>query len=341
MTTAERLQQFYDFDDDILESVSQVAHDQRNKSFAQLADQYKVAGGPRWTYPFYDERAVDYYYFGPRRGELAGGDPTTVRLYHAPMATPADTNMAMRAIRLYAADPSVPLMVVGNPAAVGLRKNRIRRQELKTVWQGNLTPLAEPVIEHLASCGVSSADFIGYSYGAEISPIEAATAKKYGITAKRGVWLEPSAVISRTLLQLGAAFAGTGGQKLTDAVARVESQALYEARQQADVGLRRWGLGLLRASNLAIAHAITTSSFVGRAERALFAQPDLQVTVGWGDRSELAEPTEMLRIVQQLRDHNAPRVGSIVLRGMNHAGGDDIDLHTAMVLQGLRTQPKS
>lgn len=332
MSTSERLQQFYDFDQDILARVEQVAHDQRQKSFAQLADQYGIAKGAQWTYPFFDERAVDFYYFKPKQDF----DETKLRVYRAPMANPADTNMAMRAIRLFAADPSEPLMVLGNPAAIGLRKHRILRQNLKTVWNGDLAPAVEPAVEYIQHLGVKRADFIGYSYGAEASPVEAAVAKSRDIVAERGVWIEPAAVVQRSLVRLALSFGSTGGDKLKDAVERTGSEALNEARDIANVGMVRWGLGMLRASNLAIAHSMTMPRFVVRAEQALAAQPTLKATVGWGEQSELAVDENMQQVIERLEDHYAARVGHMALRGMNHAGGDDIDLHAAMVLQGLR-----
>ncbi len=46
MSTAERLSRFYDFDSEILASIEDVAAEQNQHTFRELADRYGIAGGP-------------------------------------------------------------------------------------------------------------------------------------------------------------------------------------------------------------------------------------------------------------------------------------------------------
>lgn len=97
--------------------------------------------------------------------------------------------------------------------------------------------------------------------------------------------------------------------------------------------------GLFRASNAAIGNALAHDGFATRVRDALSTHPELKVTVAWGTVSELVPNDTVEDALDSLRNLD-PQIGSRVsrmaLEGMHHAGADDIDLHVAMVSQGLK-----
>lgn len=334
--TIERLKNYGLFDEAIVEQIGRVAADQNSRSFRELADNFGVADGPSQARPFGDDRLLEFYKIGNQNP--TGGDPTRTRVYFAPMATPADQNMAVRAFRFYAVDPSIPLMVVGSPAAVGRPANKLSIRGARIVKNGNMAPLVAPTLRYLESTSNTNCDFIGYSYGADAAAAASVTAKDYGITANHGVWMEPASVKIRTILELGRAFV-RAGQLLEGCVNATGSPVLDEARREADVGMMRYVGGMLRLSNIAVAYALAKSSFAERAQTALQSQSNLQTTLVWGNQSELSDDAEMWDIASHLRsEFGRSRVRSLRVPGMHHVGGDDIDLHAALVLQSLADQ---
>jgi hypothetical protein len=241
----------------------------------------------------------------------------------------------MRAMRLFAADPSERLMVVGSPACLGNNANMLRIGDMLGVARGNLRHVVGPALRQLQHDKVRSVATLGYSYGAETAATAASEAGGFEMAAHHGVWVEPPAVANRTFTQLLGDFVRSG-KELDNYVAAAHSRPLNEARKLANKGFLRYAGGMVRLSNVAIAATLKTDSFEGRARAALRTQPGLSVTVGWGTSSEIVNNERMEQLVETLRDEYPLRVGALAVRGMHHAGGDDIDLHAAIMLQGLR-----
>jgi hypothetical protein len=183
---------------------------------------------------------------------------------------------------------------------------------------------------------ITRTDDIGYSYGAEKAATAAECAFDYDIEAERGIWMEPVAVAQRGLLRLLKDFQ-SAGVALDDYVQGTDSEPYLAARQEAASGrmpFARYIGGLLRASNIAIAHALSTDSFGVRADAALLAQANMQANIIWGTDSELSLNMPMLNTTKDLqKNHSEQRVHGRPVVGMRHAGGDDIDLHAALVLE--------
>jgi hypothetical protein len=333
MTTSERLTAYHVFDEVVVERVAQVAHGQNAKTFDELAAQYGIEDGPQQFAVPGQRSPFEYLRFEPA-GDY---DETKARLLLTPMSIPADQNMAMRGMRLFAANPSAPLIVAGAPAAIGNRANRPNFSELPGVWQGDLRALARLALCYmLAEERASRLETIGYSYGADVAASVTAEAAHFEFGVDRAVLMESAATANRGLLKLGQAFQSSEAplQGYVDATA---SEPLFEARRRSDVGMARYMGGLMRLSNIAIAHALSSNTFPDRVDAALRVQEDLHVSVAWGDKSELADGESLTAAVADLRQrHGNERVSSLVVPGMHHAGGDDIDLHAALVLQSLR-----
>lgn len=332
MTTAERVSTYYPFDGDILEIVSETADRQNKLGYTALAGEYGITYKSEPIENEYGRQLLSYLRITPKEDY----DERKVRVYHAPMGIPADENMAMRAIRLFGADSSEQLMVIGNPAAIGRKENLLPRKALLKVWRGDLKPAVAPLLQYLNSENISEVVDLGYSYGADKAVTSSEAAASYDIESTQGVYIEPAAVISRSLARLLADFKSTEPE-LARYIAQTASPALEEARALADTGFTRYVGGLLRMGNIAIAHALTKPFFETRLRRALEAQPNLRTVVAWGSESELTptQPVEDSTLITRLM-YGRDSVKPMELKGMHHAGGDDIDLHAAIILQGLK-----
>ena len=331
MNVVNRLENLYPFDEAVVQDVELAAALQNQRTFPELADMYNLADGPSTTVIPGMAGLYQYWHLKPT-GDY---DETAVRVYMAPMATPTDQNLAMRTMRLFAADPSLPLFVAGAPAAVGNRNNRISPSNLPTVWRGNLQPAVAPTLHFLRSSGVQTADFIGHSYGAATAAAASAGAAEYGVTVAHGVYMEPAGVVSRGLFRLLGDFKRSEA-KLQHNVEASASEPFLEARKLADTGFTRYVGGLLRLSNVAIAHAQTMPLFVPDVRTALDEQIHMHATLAWGGKSEITPTPAMERGVKYLGNMFPGQVSRMMVPEMYHAGGDDIDLHAAMVLQALR-----
>lgn len=334
MNTAERLKQYYNFDDDVLARVSDAANHQNRHKFDKLYSSYMVRRETPFRREDEDRRQLEYLSIYP----FTDYDETAMRVYFAPMATPADENMAMRAMRLFEANKDLPLLVVGSPALIGNRANRILMKDAPQIWRGDLRPVIEPTLRMLEEERVTKLDVMGYSYGAEAAMAAASDALEHGIVVEHVVSAEPIAIAKRGLVQLVKDFARSGAP-LDDYVKATDSTALLEARAHADKGFARYAGGMLRLSNIAIAHALAQDGFLQRCEDALLQQPRMESTIAWGSASELTTTEAMSKIVLSLTaDYGSKRVSGMNLTGMHHAGGDDIDLHAAIMTQGLASR---
>lgn len=339
MTTETRLRQYKAFDDDIIERVADVAAEQNTHSFAELADRYSVADGPESIRAqHYGSRRFELLHFKPK-GDY---DETRARILAPPLALPVDPSLTMRALRLFAADPSEQLFVLGAPTHVGNRSNLPDPCDVTGIWRGDFSPLAMPLIMHLKGHrqrkAINSIDTLGFSYGADLAVGLSETAASYGIETQRNVWAEPAGARVRELrkikadTQVLAQYRTHFDRYVRDA----DSRPLNEALEESKVSPLRYAAGLARLSNLAILRAISRGEFADRAERALRVNPDSRATIAWGSASEFVEDATMESIVQGLGKATAMRTGKLVLESMHHAGANDIDLHAALMLQGLR-----
>ena len=64
----------------------------------------------------------------------------------------------------------------------------------------------------------------------------------------------------------------------------------------------------------------------------------MRSTIIWGSESELSEPSKLSTVSDRLQEKYKTRVSSIEMPGQKHAMGDDLYLHTAMVLQALKSK---
>ena len=332
----EKLRGFYHFDESVLDSVSEAALWQDGRSFAKLADYYGIADGPEVVPADKTHKAFQVLTIKPRHDY----DAAQARVYHLPMSMPIDPSMTMRCLRLFEADSSRQMVMVGNPSAAGQRYGKLHVKDMPAVWRGDLAPVVDPFLSYLGKNGISETEELGFSYGADTAAVSSARAEAHDIQVSQGVYMESAAAVGRGPGLIGGVRLGidfmSAGAELENYVASCNSLPLNEARELSDVGLPRYMLGLARLSNLAIGNALAHNGFEARAREALVAQPDMRASIVWGTASELAREDDMIRIVGDLRsEFGQERVESMAIEGMHHAGGDQIDLHAAIALQAL------
>jgi hypothetical protein len=329
MSTRERLREYKVFGEPTIDAVDR-AQWQDEYGFRELADWYGVAGGPSRRRDERTGRPVEYLHIMPN----VEHDPSRARVLHSGMATQLTEVSAMKAMRLFEADPGTQLIMFGNPGGIGRPAGKVALHELRRVWHGDFSPLNEPGVRLLGKLGVHTAEQIGYSYGADKAANATVVCAAHGIDVPKQVLLDPASTVDRGLRRLFNAFQ-SGGASL-DRYAGTAGPPMLEARTLAQTSFLSRRSGLLRATNIAIAHTLATPTFSNRVSAAMAAQPTLRSVIAWGDQSELADNGALTAVTQDLRaKYGRDRIDSFVIPGMHHAGGEDIDLHTAMVLEGL------
>src|SRR5438045_4908780 len=107
MSTAERLQSYYDFSEGTIEAVEKAAALQNPLSFDELAKKYEIQDGPQLIKPS-GHKEIDILWLKPDEDY----DETQSRVYHLPMGNALSESMIMRGLRLFETDKSKPLMLV-------------------------------------------------------------------------------------------------------------------------------------------------------------------------------------------------------------------------------------
>ena len=327
MSEQVRLNEYYpDFDEYVVNRVAEVAQQQRSSSWGKMKsalpdNKVFIAG----------DSAIELMDIVPNEY-----DETWV--YHLPMGNPLADHMQLRVATLAAARPDKRIIAIGNPSGPKQGIGKLPLSSIHTVWRDNLRPAIDPALRYLYSQHIDEATHIGFSYGAEKAAAATRYANLYDQSVPHGLFMEPVALKRRSMLGLLRDFnrtAAAAGIYINSAA----SPAAVEANQCAaekSHGMTGYVLGLLRLSNLAIAHALTNDGFEERVDNALANQAHMEAHLVWGSESELAIPGLMVNLTKRLQAKFAPgRVSAMELTGQKHAMGEDVFLHTAMVLQNL------
>jgi pimeloyl-ACP methyl ester carboxylesterase len=334
MTTGERLAQYYDFSTETVDRVSEAADWQNQHTFSYLSRAYQLDESLETIKPQAGDKPLEVVTFKPRQSF----DPTHMRVYHLPMGNALSPNMIMNGMRLFEADPTEQLMLVGNPSRPGSNAGRIGlKAAVHVARHKDLSPVNMTLLHHLQQLDITSVDHIGYSYGADKAAAAAATSAQAGQQVRHGVFVEPVAIADRSMPRLARRF-GYSARAISRYVNQANSEPYQAVRdQESRWSFLSYSLGLARTTNVAVALALGKATFAERVEEALESQSDMKVAVGWGTASELTLDEPMQRISGELRQSfGNERVRALRLQGMRHAGGNDIDLHAAIILEGLR-----
>ena len=328
MKTSDRLQDYYPFPADIVERVSEVADYQAAMDYRDFFNGLGVPDVIKYDPKF--SSSIDVLDIRPKRGHY--GSQTQV--LHLPHGNGLDPNMVYHAATIFAADPSVRTIAVGNPSRPGIKGGRLNHDERKIVASGNLRPTVEGVLDYLETNKIAEATHIGWSYGADKAVAAAKYAEKFDQKVVQTISIEPAAIAARGLVRLSRQFLKTG-KYLQNYVEATELKAFMAARKNS-VGLAAYGLALLRPTNFAIACALAKDGFEGHANEALLKQPEMKLDMVWGKESELATHGLMYAITMRLADkYNVDpnfRVGGTWLKSQYHNWTNDIHLLTATII---------
>ncbi len=322
-----RLKEYYPgFDQKVVDTVADVAQQQRSSSWEQIKSEL-----PDNTVFSTEDSSIELLDIVPK-------DYDETWVYHLPMGNPLADHMQLRVATLAAAKTDKRIIAIGNPSGPSQGVGKLPAASLRTVWSGNLRPTIDPVMRYLGSQQIEQATHIGFSYGAEKAATASQYAEKYDQHVPSGLFMEPVAIKQRGLLELGRDFNSTAAA-LEGYVKASASGPVEEAGKRAaekSHGLVGYGLGLLRMSNIAIAHALTKEGFENRVDNGLTSQAEMRAHLVWGTESELATHGLMIELAGRLQSKfGVGRVSTMEMVGQKHAMGDDVFLHTAMVLQNL------
>lgn len=329
MADINRLRKFYPFDHDLtLEPIAEAAKRQNKLSFIDLADRYDVDNASVRT--SVGGKAIEYLHL--RQTAEPANDSTY--LLFAPMGNGAlNQNIIMRALRLYEAARPAHLIVAAGPAHLRNKANLLGRAERKQVARGDLTPTVTPILRELGRLGLNNIDALGYSLGASMAQAAAIAAPDRDISVGRGVWAESTNIKKRRLPKLAKDFFGAG-YEFKEYVKACDSPPLVEAHELAEDTFNYF-LGLARPSNVAIAKALSRPTYGPQLVELLDKRPQLDVTTVIAGDSNISGYA-VLGNIPLVQGREIGLNGHLmVLCAATHSAADDIDLHAAMMIEGL------
>lgn len=256
--------------------------------------------------------------------EFGGRDAESSVVYHLPMGNDLDENQIYTIGTIAAANPTVRFVAMGNPSGYDWEHGGVALSKLRKLAAGDFNPLLEPVYKWAKDMKADELSHVGYSFGADLASQAAASGEH---AVKTLVAIEP-VVGQRRLISLGRDFMKTADvlQPYVDAV----QLPSYEAARRMSVSDAAFALGLLRATNVAIAMGLAKGLFPHRLTEARTKRyPDMSATVAWGSESELTDIERFPTGVEQWR-----------LKEQRHALGNDIHLQAAIVREALSRAAK-
>ena len=340
MNLQKQLENYHAFDEQVIEAVVRSAYDQDHEriSFGALAARYGIANEPDIIPGTDEHNAFQVLRIIPNRNTFSENE---ARVYWPGMATPIDPNLIVRGLRLAAADPTKQLILTGNPSSLSSPYNKLGATARREVARGNLSPAVEPVLRYLGKLGITDVEHIGYSLGADKAAVASACSGAFDMCVRNGVFIESITTERRSLLSLATRFAKTTST-LEANVKASNSDVLLEARQLSNQGFIRYTLGYFDPTNVAIVRCLTGQGFVHRMLDALRLQTELRAVIACGTASELTPYAVMQRIADELKHSEfGQRVSTLLIEGMNHNSCENINLHAAIVLQGIRQAEQS
>jgi pimeloyl-ACP methyl ester carboxylesterase len=325
-TLDERLTSYYDFSPHVITAVARMAALHNSSSYRELADMYGVADGPQMITPNGSGSPLEILEFTPK----IDYDPTFARVYHLSMGNHIMPNLAYYAMCQFGADQSTPLKIIGNPSGPGHNGGTVsKRDALMMMRRHTLAPAVTASLRYLEERNIQDSIQIGYSYGADKAAATAALAPEFGVSVQHLITEEPASMRKQPLIALGARFGLTGrvlARYTEQAGSPTQQEALQIAAEHST--MLEYVRGLGRLSNVAIATVLAHGGFEERVRQAQEAHDDMKTTVAWGSSSELVPDG----LAQQISDRLGAK--AIRLKGMHHAGADDPELSTAIMLEG-------
>jgi len=261
-------------------------------------------------------------------------DEHYARVVHAPIFLGPDANARVRTIWLATAEPNTKLFFTASPTTITSPYNKLNHEGRIRVARGNTEPLVTPLLRYLEREKITTVEQIGYSFGGLTAATGSRLSPEYGITTVEGIFAEPAAVAMYGLLKLARNFNGTA-KPFDEYVQATQSKALHEAKDVSRRNKIHYLLGFFGLTNMAIARCLAQPIFEDQVIGALQKNKDMYAAIAHGTKSELSTTEEMqavLKRIEGIADVGA-RVVGITMNGMYHSGGEDLNLHLALLLQ--------
>jgi len=250
---------------------------------------------------------------------------------HLPMGNSLDPNQLYQVATIAAANPAYRVIAFGNPSG---KPYHYREQNLSVRKLWNIAfssrrhALVAAELEYLASQEVTSAYYVGYSYGA----LKALIASQYSQGEQKGLILIDPVAHPRGLRQLFRDF-NTSFKPMGEYVNRTQVQTFFDARHDA-VKLVDYSAGLTRPINIAIGLMLARTDLAPLIDEVLKKKPNLELAVAWGSKSELGNDAHMKVTMHRLA-HEYASVRTLRLEGDTHPFANDIHLHAAIIREAL------
>jgi hypothetical protein len=338
--TAERIARNYDFSEDVIARVSETAEWQNRYDFETLVAKYHLENGPQIIHPAGALNPVEILEFVPSNLER----PERARVIHTAFGSSITPQTTLRAMRLFGADPSERLIVMGGASAPGRKVSKLTWDQAGYVaYKNDLRPVVEPILMYLSGLRVSETSHGGYSAGARKGLDAIFYSELYDQHVTRGVLVEPADLVRRSMYRLTRTFISTLEHQ-SEYIEQSDCPANIKTWQQdgrfpelkAKIEFGKYCAKLLRLSNLAVATCLKQDGFSGRLTEVMAGQPELEMLLGWGTTSEITDGNAMRAIVD---DDKTGRVHAMELENMYHAAIEDLDLFAAQMLQGFLLSP--
>jgi hypothetical protein len=266
-------------------------------------------------------------------------DTHQARMFYSGHANPLDPNSVYAAATVFAADPTVQMIIVTSPAGFRSAVTPVPARQLRKLAAGDLRALVQADIEHLMSLNITSLEIIGGSAGATRALAAASLAvTDYSLAVSRLVMIEPINLLPRSMCSLCRSFIASGS-KLEQYVQQTNCVAYQAARR--DSARRLFLLsGLISPVNLAISKALCRGSLTRDCEQFLIASPSTMLVFAYGSNSELMDQAAMEACVRRLEVVAPKRMTRISINGGHHALMCDIYLQAAIVLEAYQSSRK-
>lgn len=322
-----RLLDYYEFNESVLDEVSEVADHLRNIELDNLSSILPPVKKVTWRE---DKHPISLVDIQPK-------DYKDVLVYHLPMGNDLNDNMRFFVMTLQLLLPDYRIIASGNLAEPGQNSAKLTLNDIGRIYQGNLRPLAEPTLTYLSSQGITSSIQIGYSFGSEKAVTIADYAYYYDQQISRLVVLEPVTVAKRTFLRLIQDFKSS--EELMEHYIKASDCMAYDlAREQTTImgkGPLGYIAGLARLGNLAIESQLKKDSLNNRLGLALVNNKNLKLRGGWGSDSLLSINDILVKIFDDLEMSHNNSIERIILPGHTHAMSEDIFLLSTLIMQSL------